>query len=234
LASIPTMHKHFGMTDDGSIDTDLYLVHLIPHAASITLHNPYLDFSDSQCTSASRCLGSARTILSAYYRLFETSLDISRLHPFAVICWYLAAVVQIQLCKYFIEIGDASRESTVWSEINVLRSAMLSYGEKSPIGTRQEKLLQGVMSDIVRMTNQMQPLEVGVPLYPFSRHTAFEKQPDSAPVHGPPLPTSSPYNNEGASPLGASVHSVNGSPSSWHPSPVVTFSAELQQKVSYP
>ena len=37
------------------------------------------------------------------------------------ICWYLAAVVQIQLCKYFIEINDTARESTVWGEINVLR-----------------------------------------------------------------------------------------------------------------
>ena len=32
LASIPPSHKHYGINDDGSIDTDLYLVHLIPHA----------------------------------------------------------------------------------------------------------------------------------------------------------------------------------------------------------
>jgi hypothetical protein len=69
------------------------------------------------------------------------------------ICWYLAAVVQVQLCKYFIEIGDSERESTVWGEINVLRSArllcvyavtvidmyirfaMLAYGHRSPIGS---------------------------------------------------------------------------------------------------
>lgn len=42
--------------------------------------------------------------------------------PCPQICWYLAAVVQVQLCKYFIEIGDSERESTVWGEINVLRS----------------------------------------------------------------------------------------------------------------
>ena len=126
---------------------------------------------------------------------------------------------------------------------------MLSYGEKSPIGSklaepiflcviltfgflaRQEKLLQGVMSDIVRMTDKRQPLEVGVPLYPFSRHTAFEKVVDSGPVHGPPLPASS-YDDE-ASPLGTSVHSVNGSPGPWHPSPVAAFSAELQRGMSY-
>ncbi len=105
--------------------------------------------------------------------LSATSLDITRLHPFVTvrydhvaphyvfsnfffhrqICWYLAAVVQVQLCKYFIEIGDTDRESTVWGEINVLRYAyfsrtaysglapttrfaMLAYGQRSPIGSK--------------------------------------------------------------------------------------------------
>jgi hypothetical protein len=54
---------------------------------------------------------------------------------------------------------------------------------------RQEKLLQGLMSEIVRLTSQMEPLEVGVPLYPFSRTTAFDKpSPTSA-----PLPSGSPF-----------------------------------------
>jgi hypothetical protein len=68
--------------------------------------------------------------------LSATSLDISRLHPFVTICWYLAAVVQVQLCKYFIEINDSERESTVWGEINVLRFAMMEYGSRSPIGSK--------------------------------------------------------------------------------------------------
>lgn len=79
------------------------------------------------------------------------------------ICWYLAAVVQIQLCKYFIEIGNTEREYGVWGEINVLRYvliflfvrnqtlfvdsrflfsphnnrfAMTEYGKRSPIGSK--------------------------------------------------------------------------------------------------
>ena len=47
--------------------------------------------------------------------------ELSSDHKLSQICWYLAAVVQIQLCKYFIEINDTARESTVWGEINVLR-----------------------------------------------------------------------------------------------------------------
>jgi hypothetical protein len=40
---------------------------------------------------------------------------------------------------------------------------------------RQEKLLQGLMTEIVRMTTQQQPLEVGIPLYPFSHASVFAK-----------------------------------------------------------
>jgi hypothetical protein len=53
--------------------------------ATITLHNPYLDFTDAQNVSTARCVNSARCILAAYYMLSGTSLDIGRLHPFVVV-----------------------------------------------------------------------------------------------------------------------------------------------------
>lgn len=68
---------------------------------------------------------------------------------------------------------------------------MLEYGKRSPIGSRstpyhlvfllrefaarQERLLQGLMREIIRMTAHKTPLEVGVPLYPFSHTTLFRK-----------------------------------------------------------
>jgi hypothetical protein len=82
-----------------------------------------------------RCINAAQSILSAYYMLSATSLDIGRLHPFVTICWYLAAVVNIHICKYYIEIGDLEHESRAWEDINVLRFAMLEYGARSPIGS---------------------------------------------------------------------------------------------------
>lgn len=85
-------------------DTDLYMVHVIPHAyglisfmyvylasphplrATITLHNPYMDLSDLQRTSTTRCIKAAQAILSAYFMLSVTSLDVTRLHPFITVC----------------------------------------------------------------------------------------------------------------------------------------------------
>jgi hypothetical protein len=70
------------------------------------------------------------------------------------------------------------------------------------------------MREIVRMTAQKQPLEVGVPLYPFSHAGVFGK--GSRPMgsdgeHAPPpapLPHSSPYDEASSSP-----NSLPGQPS---------------------
>jgi hypothetical protein len=238
LENLPTMYKMTSANEvpgnHGSVDTDLYMVHIIPHAATITLHNPYLDLTDLNRISTCRCINAARAILSAYFKLSETSLDISRLHPFVTICWYLAAVVQVQVCKHFIEIRDETREDQVWGEINVLRQAMINYGARSPIGTRQEKLLQGLMREIVRLTSQKQPLEVGLPLYPFSHTTLFATStlPENAQMAPLPNPSTS-HSMEYDSPIFAQdsgslnlyYHPPDNSPPlppSWSPS-------ELQQ-----
>ncbi|GJJ09515.1 hypothetical protein Clacol_003738 [Clathrus columnatus] len=248
LANLPQNYKNcLGVIDESgrtTIDTDLYLVHLIPHAyvlvsqqitlvgslshtgfrASITLHNPFMNLSSAMDTSAARCLDASRAILDAYYLLTSTSFSIKRLHPFTIICWYLAAVVQVHLCKRLIELGDCVNESNVWGEINMLRTAMHEYGAQSPIGTvyivRQEKLLQGLMAEILRMTSQAQPLKVGVPLFPFSHAGVFPTQNTNpkemaAGAHIAPLPGT----NFGDTDLG-----LDGSPPP--PAPTVIWNNE--------
>lgn len=190
-----------GENPDGSnIDTDLYLVHLIPHAASITLHSPHLDVANPSCASVARCVDASRNILNAYYLITSTSFDIARLHPFIATVWYLAAVVQVHLCKRLIQLGNQSAEAAVWGEINLLRFALLQYGASSHIGIRQEKLLRDAMAEILRMTTHSSPLSVTVPLYPFSNAAVFKKpgtetdEDDSA--AGAPLPQPVPIELE--------------------------------------
>ncbi|KAG2023389.1 nuclear protein [Coprinopsis cinerea AmutBmut pab1-1] len=187
IANLPQIFRtNNGVTqspDGGStLDTDLYMVHIIPHAATITLHNPYIDFADPSNISMTRCVNSAKQILNAFYTVSQASLDITRLHPFVTICWYLAAVVLVQLCKHYIETDEQEKEARIWGEINVLRFAMLEYGSRSPIGTRQERLLQGLMREIVRMTAQKHPLEVSVPMYPFSHRSLFQRDDQQSPI----------------------------------------------------
>jgi hypothetical protein len=94
------------MYGGGGLDTDLYMVHLVPHAyvtsigflrptpslpssATITLHNPYIDFSDPQSVSTSRCVEASRAILAQHYTLASSSFDITRLHPFVTVRTFL-------------------------------------------------------------------------------------------------------------------------------------------------
>lgn len=52
----------------------------------------------------------------------------------------------------------------------------MTYGRYAPIGTRQEKMLHPIMQEIINMTSQKQPLAVGLPLYPFSLDTLFQRE----------------------------------------------------------
>jgi hypothetical protein len=56
------------------------------------------------------------------------------------------------------------------------------------------------MREIVRMTAQKQPLEVGVPLYPFSHTTLFRKDevppPTEESAGAAPLPGSPPFEQQ--------------------------------------
>jgi len=111
---------------------------------------------------------------------------------------------------------------------------MMEYGQRSPIGSglfqsllrnkfqclmfaaRQERLLQGLMREIVRMTAQKQPLEVGVPLFPFSHSTLFRKDENHHPmgddnVQSAPLPVSSPFEEPAVLANGSRQHTISPS-----------------------
>jgi hypothetical protein len=67
---------------------------------------------------------------------------------------------------------------------------------------RQERLLQGLMREIVRMTAQKHPLEVNVPLYPFAHRSPFQKDQHGNPVT---MDTSAPF------PTGQQMYDQQGS-----------------------
>ncbi|ELU43127.1 fungal specific transcription factor domain-containing protein [Rhizoctonia solani AG-1 IA] len=173
LQSLPDDYKScLGAGSTGSmVDADLYLAHVLPYAATISLHNAHIDYSNPGCPSAVRCIQAARSIIRNYFLLNGTLFDTKRLHPFVTVCWYLAAVVLVQLCKRHITTGDRGGEATVWGEIETLKLAMLEFGNISPIGckwphivhkhdanriyaVRQEKLLQETIGQSLNLCSQ--------------------------------------------------------------------------------
>jgi hypothetical protein len=89
LQSLPDDFKSclgVGATVNGSVvDADLYLAHVLPYAATISLHNAHIDYSNPGCPSAVRCIQAARSIIRNYFLLTSTLFDIKRLHPFVTV-----------------------------------------------------------------------------------------------------------------------------------------------------
>lgn len=78
---------------------------------------------------------------------------------------------------------------------------------------RQEKLLQGLMVEIIRLTNQNDPL--GVPLYPFSHRGLFPKGANASVEDriGAPLPDGRRFDDEPtSSPPSSSIHGISVTP----------------------
>jgi len=83
------------------------------------------------------------------------------------------------------------------------------------------------MREIVRMTAQKQPLEVGVPLYPFSHTTLFRKdelpgRPTEEGLEAAPLPVSPPFEQQTLPGHVLSIHPVSPSSSNGNGSLVGT------------
>ncbi|EUC65339.1 fungal specific transcription factor domain protein [Rhizoctonia solani AG-3 Rhs1AP] len=169
LQSLPDDCKScLGAGSNGSmVDADLYLAHVLPYAATISLHNAHIDYSNPGCPSAVRCIQAARSIIRNYFLLNGTLFDTKRLHPFVTVCWYLAAVVLVQLCKRHITTGDRGGEATVWGEIETLKLAMLEFGNISPIGLRQEKLLQETIDDVIQKPVLPANFGLDIPMYTY-------------------------------------------------------------------
>lgn len=89
LQSLPDEFKSclgVGTNANGpAVDADLYLVHVLPYAATISLHNAHIDYSNPGCPSAVRCIQAARSIIRNYFLLTSTLFDIKRLHPFVTV-----------------------------------------------------------------------------------------------------------------------------------------------------
>jgi hypothetical protein len=79
-------------------------------------------------------------------------------------------------------------DSLCWNTEIVHQSEVRDYDAVSRyllknFSARQEKLLQGLMTEIVRMKAQHPSSEGGVPLYPFSHATLFRKGESSHPAN---------------------------------------------------
>lgn len=79
--SFPKKYKNIlGMEKGAMAETALITAHVVPHAATILLHESFCLQADD--VSMRRCLTSARAILGIIYLLWNSNADIGLLQPF--------------------------------------------------------------------------------------------------------------------------------------------------------
>jgi hypothetical protein len=121
---------------DGRVDSELYVACLVPHVATILLHDPHADpyAAAPPCKSAEKLLIAARSILDLVYILCSTSFDVTLLDPVASFAWFLAARVFVRFIKARLDGRRWEEAVAMRGELEYIRLALKKMGERVPLG----------------------------------------------------------------------------------------------------
>ncbi|KAM0751551.1 hypothetical protein T439DRAFT_324738 [Meredithblackwellia eburnea MCA 4105] len=138
--SIP--REFSGTAAHTNADVRMVLVFIVPHVATILLHEPFCTMQDAD-VSLARCLMSARAILESLYSLWGTSFDVSLLPPFFCFC---SAVCGRTLVREM-AIKEAKSESDgiaqLKTDVQAIQSIVRSH--RSPLGESVAQSLQTLL-----------------------------------------------------------------------------------------
>ncbi|KAL0951062.1 hypothetical protein HGRIS_007801 [Hohenbuehelia grisea] len=130
---------------DGVVDSHLYSACLMPHCASIVLHDPHAEVKHRGCLSALKILTSARSVLDLIYTVWSTSYDISLLDPFCYFCWFVAGRVLVRFLKAAQEAQSSDQVSTLQGELDFVHGAIAKAGERIPMAYRFARMLHDLI-----------------------------------------------------------------------------------------
>ncbi|KAK4051406.1 hypothetical protein OIV83_002890 [Microbotryomycetes sp. JL201] len=139
--SIPRQYQHVSL--QAHSDALISLVHAIPHASTILLHEPFVTMAETD-PSMVKCVASARAILETIFTLYSSSFELSLLVPFINFTWAVAGrtlVRELALKQVRKQTKDCDE---LRSSVNTIIAAMKSGRSKLGESTSQalEALLQ--------------------------------------------------------------------------------------------
>ncbi|QRV98852.1 Fungal specific transcription factor domain [Ceratobasidium sp. AG-Ba] len=132
----------------GVFDGILLVALLIPHVATILLHDPHCDPDSRNDPSVLKCTNSARAILDALYRLLSTTYDFSHLPHGIVSYWTTASRWMIRLYGSALFMGDFDQATIIRSEIETFRQGMARIGERFPHGARYSRVIPELCREV--------------------------------------------------------------------------------------
>ncbi|KAJ7110114.1 hypothetical protein C8R44DRAFT_801404 [Mycena epipterygia] len=127
------------------VDQHLYAACLMPHVATILLHDPHADVRKSGCVSALKILTAARSVLDLAYDVCNTSFDVTLLDPFCSFCWFIAGRVLVRFLQAAMDANTADQISTLRAELDFLKSAISKIGQRIPLAFRYAKMLNDLV-----------------------------------------------------------------------------------------
>ncbi|KAG8846766.1 hypothetical protein FRB96_001791 [Tulasnella sp. 330] len=166
IANIPKEFRDpVGLNSGAKLDPLLYMTHMIPHMAIITLHDPHADVFSLGDVSAQKILAGARAILELIYKVCATTYDLIYLDHSSSKAWFLAGITLIRfLCARTVQNDDAE-VARLTQELGAIKCGLVlryyndltayflaicfrfilgNLGDRTRIGLRQIKLLEHV------------------------------------------------------------------------------------------
>ncbi|KAJ7169978.1 hypothetical protein C8R46DRAFT_1090719 [Mycena filopes] len=128
------------------VDQHLYTACMMPHVATILLHDPHANVRRSGCVSALKIMTASRAILDLAYAVCSTSFDITLLDPFCTFCWFLAGRVLVRFLQAAIDANTPEQMSTLRAELEFFESAISQVGQRIPLAFRYAKMLNDLVS----------------------------------------------------------------------------------------
>ncbi|TFK41060.1 hypothetical protein BDQ12DRAFT_600361 [Crucibulum laeve] len=166
------------------VDNHLYTVCLMPHVATIVLHDPHAEVRQSGCISALKILTAARAILDLIYNVWSTSFDITLLDSFCSFCWFVGGRVLVRFLQAAIDAKSEDQISTLRAELDFVQrvyspslSAIAKVGQRVPLAFRFAKMLE----DLIRKRCDPSPIGPSAqltfprPLQSPHLHSLFEE-----------------------------------------------------------
>ncbi|KAJ7103426.1 hypothetical protein B0H15DRAFT_812191 [Mycena belliarum] len=127
------------------VDQHLYATCLMPHVATILLHDPHANIRRSGCTSALKILTAARSVLDLAYNICSTSFDVTLLDPFCSYCWFIAGRVLVRFLQAAMDANSLEQISTLRAELDFFQAALSRIGQRIPLAFRYARILHDLV-----------------------------------------------------------------------------------------
>ncbi|KAF8325796.1 uncharacterized protein EI90DRAFT_3071770 [Cantharellus anzutake] len=129
-----------------SVDHDLYCLNVLPHIATMILHEPHAEMLSSTCNSKRKIINAARAVLDTVHILFASSYDPALLPSYCVSYWMASSKVLLRAYKAALESGLREEAEAHRGGIEIFRLVLAKVGEKLELAYRSAMILTETLS----------------------------------------------------------------------------------------